>query len=81
MRLLDYYVQHLVQHNATAVELQSDRPVRFRFPAGDRQSSKPIVHAQIAQLVEETAPPDALGRVLPERLADQHVLLDVPEGF
>jgi twitching motility protein PilT len=56
MRRIDFYIQHLLRHNAHEVELRSGKPVRFGFPAGDRMSSTPIQHDQIAQLVQEAAP-------------------------
>jgi twitching motility protein PilT len=63
MLRIDFYVQHLVRHGAQGIELVSGEPVRFRFPDGDRQSNKPIDHAQIAQLVREAAPPDAFDQL------------------
>ncbi|MEM9071280.1 MAG: ATPase, T2SS/T4P/T4SS family, partial [Myxococcota bacterium] len=60
MLKIDFYVQHLVRHNATGIELVSGNPVKFIFPTGDRQSNKPIEHNQIAALVQEAAPPAAL---------------------
>ena len=60
MLRIDFYVQHLMRHNATGVELSSGQPVKFLFPSGPRQSNKPIEHAQVAQLVQEAAPPKAL---------------------
>jgi twitching motility protein PilT len=60
MLRLDFYVQHLVRHNAREVHLASGEPVRFRFPDGDRASNTPIDHAQLVQLVQEVAPPASL---------------------
>ena len=60
MMRIDFYVQHLVKHKAIGVELMSGKPVKFEFPNGPRMSSKPIEHTQIAQLVQEAAPPMAL---------------------
>ena len=56
MKRIDFYVQHLVRHNATAVVLSSGQPVLFKFPTGERKSSAPIEHAQVQQLVQEVAP-------------------------
>ncbi len=56
MKRIDFYVQHLIRVQATGVELTSGRPVKFLFPDGPKESSKPIEHAQIAQLVQEAAP-------------------------
>jgi twitching motility protein PilT len=56
MRRIDFYIQHLLRHNAHEVELRSGKPVRFGFPSGDRMSSTPIQHDQISQLVQEAAP-------------------------
>ncbi len=60
MLKIDFYVQHLVRHNASGIELVSGKPVKFLFPTGDRQSNKPIEHAQVVQLVQEAASPAAL---------------------
>ncbi|MCU0673891.1 MAG: hypothetical protein MUE69_13980 [Myxococcota bacterium] len=57
MLRIDFYVQHLVRHGATGIELVSGNPVKFHFPTGERLSNKPIDHAQVAQLVQEAAPP------------------------
>lgn len=56
MLRIDFYVQHLVRHNALGIELVSGKTVRFELQGGERNSSKPIEHAQIAQLVQEAAP-------------------------
>ena len=60
MLRIDFYVQHLVRHGATAIELVSGSAVKFHFPTGERLSNKPIDHAQVAQLVQEAAPPRSL---------------------
>jgi twitching motility protein PilT len=60
MLRIDFYVQHLVRHNADAVILGSNTPVKFAFPSGERQSKQAIDHAQIQQLVREAAPPRAM---------------------
>jgi twitching motility protein PilT len=60
MKRIDFYVQHLVRHNADAIVLTSGQPVLFRLPTGERTSSTPIDHAQVTQLVQESAPPTAL---------------------
>ncbi|MEM9194886.1 MAG: type IV pilus twitching motility protein PilT [Myxococcota bacterium] len=60
MRRIDFYVQHLVRHNAQEIELCSGKPVRFVFASGDKTSSSPIEHAQISQLVQEAAPVTAM---------------------
>lgn len=60
MLRIDFYVQHLVKHQAKGIELVSGRPVTFQFADGDRHSNKPIGHPQIAQLVQEAAPASAL---------------------
>jgi twitching motility protein PilT len=57
---IDFYVQHLVRHNALGIELVSGKTVRFELEGGERNSSKPIEHAQIAQLVQEAAPAGTL---------------------
>ena len=63
MLRIDFYVQHLVRHQADAVILSSGTPVKFAFPTGERQSKQPIDHAQIEQLVQEAAPPRAMTEV------------------
>ena len=60
MRRIDFYVQHLVRHNAREVELASGKPVRFGFPSGSRNSNNSLDHRQLMQLIEEAAPPEAL---------------------
>ncbi|MEO0326523.1 MAG: hypothetical protein AAF447_26490, partial [Myxococcota bacterium] len=60
MQRIDFYVQHLMRHNASSIELVSGEPVKFELATGVRHSNKPIEHAQIAQLVQEAAPPAAL---------------------
>ncbi|MEC7518927.1 MAG: type IV pilus twitching motility protein PilT [Myxococcota bacterium] len=60
MKRIDFYVQHLVRHNATGVVLTSGEPVLFQFPTGERKSNTPIEHAQVSQLVQEAAPPTAI---------------------
>jgi len=63
MLRIDFYLQHLVRHNASGILLRSGRPVTFQFPKGDRTSSTPIEHAQIAQLVTEVASPTQLAEI------------------
>jgi twitching motility protein PilT len=60
MLRLDFYVQHLVRHNARGIELTSGQPVRFHFEQGARQSNKALAHAQLAQVLKEAAPQQAL---------------------
>lgn len=60
MLRIDFYVQHLVRQNALGIELVSGKTVRFELQGGERNSSKPIEHAQIAQLVQEAAPAGTL---------------------
>ncbi|AKF07816.1 PilT/PilU family type 4a pilus ATPase [Sandaracinus amylolyticus] len=60
MLRLDFYVQHLVRHNAREVMLASGEPVRFRFAEGERASNTAIEHAQVVQLVQEAAPPASI---------------------
>ncbi|MBW2461361.1 MAG: hypothetical protein JRH11_06925, partial [Deltaproteobacteria bacterium] len=63
MLRIDFYVQHLVRHQADAVILSSGTPVKFAFPTGERQSKQPIDHTQIQQLVQEAAPPRAMTEI------------------
>jgi len=64
MLKLDFYVQHLVREGASALHIASNAPVRFAFPGGDRSSTKPIEHAQVVLVLEETAPPAAMDQLL-----------------
>ncbi|MCZ7683253.1 MAG: ATPase, T2SS/T4P/T4SS family [Sandaracinaceae bacterium] len=57
MKRIDFYLQHLVRHNANAIVLASGQPVLFRLTDGERKSNTPIDHAQVAHLVQESAPP------------------------
>ncbi|MEZ4340568.1 MAG: type IV pilus twitching motility protein PilT [Sandaracinaceae bacterium] len=63
MKRIDFYVQHLVRHNAREVVLSSGEPVLFRFPTGERKSNAPIDHAQVQQLVQEAATPEAVSEL------------------
>jgi len=63
MRRIDFYVQHLVKHNAKAIRMVSGQPVRFSFPTGDRRSNQPMEHGQLTKLIEEVASPEALGEL------------------
>ena len=63
MKRIDFYVQHLLRHNAREVVLSSGQAVLFRFPTGERSSNTPIDHQQVAQLVQEAAPPDAVSQL------------------
>ncbi|NCQ61853.1 MAG: type IV pilus twitching motility protein PilT [Myxococcales bacterium] len=60
MLRLDFYVQHLIRHNAERVMLRSGKRVRFGFADSERETSQPILHAQVRGLVEEAAPGSAL---------------------
>jgi twitching motility protein PilT len=60
MKRIDFYVQHLLRHGASAIVLSSGQPVLFRLAQGERKSNTPIDHAQVAQLVQEAAPPAAI---------------------
>lgn len=64
MRRIDFYVQHLVKHDAEEIVLASGKPVTFRFPSGDRHSNSAIEHGTVAQLVQECAPSDALDALM-----------------
>lgn len=64
MRRIDFYVQHLVKHDAEEIVLASGKPVTFRFPAGNRHSNSAIEHGTVAQLVQECAPSDALDALM-----------------
>lgn len=64
MRRIDFYVQHLVKHDAQEVILSSGKPVTFRFASGDRHSNSAIEHGTVAQLVQECAPSDALDTLM-----------------
>src|SRR5690606_10347112 len=57
---IDFYVQHLIRHNADEIVLRSGQPVLFRLPVGERASNAAIDHAQVTQLVQESAPPNVI---------------------
>ncbi len=63
MKRIDFYVQHLVRHSAREVLLRSGQPVLFRFPQGERKSNSPINHAQVAQLLSESAPSEVIAEI------------------
>jgi len=58
------YVQHLVKHHATHLVLASGQPVTFRFPSGDRHSNSVVDHGDIAQLVQEAGPREAMSALM-----------------
>jgi twitching motility protein PilT len=60
MARIDFYVTHLLRHNALAVEITSAQPVKFRFPTGDRKTNQTVDHATLVELVQEVAPRTAL---------------------
>jgi twitching motility protein PilT len=68
-RRIDTYVDHVTKHRARALMLESDKPALFRFTDGDKSTSTPISHSQIAAAIreiassEENARIDAGGRV------------------
>src|SRR4029450_6038314 len=64
MNRIDFYIQHLMRHQALAVELSSGNPVRFRFASGGRASTTIIEHAQIAELIQEVAPEGGVQELL-----------------
>ncbi len=64
MARLDMYVQHLVKHHATHLVLASGQPVKFRFPSGDRHSNSVVAHNDLAQLVQEVGPRDAMAALM-----------------
>ncbi|MEM9694236.1 MAG: hypothetical protein AAGA56_16925, partial [Myxococcota bacterium] len=53
---IDFYVQQIVRHKAEGVELVSEKPVKFLFAGGARNSNKRIDHAQVVQVVKEASP-------------------------
>ena len=59
MRVIDFYVPHLVRQAARSMRVGSDQPVAFVFDDGQEQrSSKPLDHATVLRLVQEAAPPE-----------------------
>jgi twitching motility protein PilT len=55
MLKIDFYIQQLARYNAHGVVLTSGKPVLFRFPDGDRETSKAIEHTTLSTLVQEIA--------------------------
>ncbi len=53
MKRLDLYAEHLFKHRALQVHLASDAPVIFRFPQGDKASTKSLNHDQLETMVHE----------------------------
>lgn len=59
MRVIDFYVSHIVRQAARSMRVASDQPVTFVFDDGpERRSAKPLDHATVLRLVEESAPPE-----------------------
>ena len=63
MLRIDFYVQHLVRHNATGIELRSGNPVKFAFPTGERTSNATVDHGQVTRLVQEVASKEVIERL------------------
>jgi twitching motility protein PilT len=70
MAKIDFYAQQLAKHNATAIELVSGQPVRYKLPDGDRDTAKAIEHPALATIVQEAAPPSAIDSLRATRRAE-----------
>ncbi|MDM7915312.1 MAG: hypothetical protein QUU85_08620 [Candidatus Eisenbacteria bacterium] len=63
MLKIDLYLQQIIKHGATAIELVSNRPVRYKMPDGDRDTAKAMDHAQLTAVLQEAAPPEAINEL------------------
>ncbi len=61
MPRIDIYLANLVRFGASAVCLESETSVIFRFPTGDRRANQVLAHKDVVALVEEMAPPEEQG--------------------
>ncbi len=66
MSVLDNYILNLGKFNATAVTLESGRPIVYRVPSGDRPTNQTISHDQIEAMLEEVAPIDVMTSLMVE---------------
>ena len=52
---IDAYVEHLIRHAATELELSSNRPAKFQFSTGERLSSSSVSHKELVFIIREIA--------------------------
>jgi twitching motility protein PilT len=61
MARIDIYLANLTRFGATAMCIESDAALVFRFPTGDRKANQTLPHGDVCALVEEIAPPAEQG--------------------
>jgi twitching motility protein PilT len=61
---IDAYIGYLTKFKASAIILESGKPVVVRLPTGDRSTTAMVTLQQLQGIVEECAPPDAFGEML-----------------
>ena len=66
MSVLDNYILNLGKFNATAVTLESGRPIVYRVPSGDRPTNQTISHDDVEAMIEEVAPIDVMTSLMVE---------------
>lgn len=66
---IDYYLKHLIRHDAQGVEFVSGTPVRFYFPSGPQDGRTPVDHREVRTMVEELMPVAERGALLRDRRA------------
>ncbi|MBX3157683.1 MAG: type IV pilus twitching motility protein PilT [Deltaproteobacteria bacterium] len=64
MAAIDAYIGYLTKFGASAIILESGKQILVRLPSGDRPATQTLAHATLQALVEECAPPDALGDLM-----------------
>src|SRR5688572_28742002 len=67
---IDSYLRSLERFGALGLVLRSGGNVMLRFPAGDRHATQATPHAQLVELVDEIAPPDAQRRIRADEAAE-----------
>jgi twitching motility protein PilT len=60
MTRIEYFLQQLVKLQAHGIEFESGKPLRLRFPTGDKFTASPIDHAQVQQVLKDAGQPAAI---------------------
>ena len=63
MAKIDYYAKSLIRFQAREMILQSNANVQLRFATGDRFANQQLTHANLVEIIEEIAPPQAMAEV------------------
>ena len=66
MSSLDPFIANLGKFNASAVILESGKPVMLRVSSGDRPLNQTVSHAEIEKLLEDSAPIDVMTSLMVE---------------